>query len=101
MVIWEWWVICISVALAALAFVALVVYCACALYSIRKLTKHIDRKIHDLDPYFHVLGSVGKGVEKCAYRERERIETRSDQAVDTLEWALMGLTLWQKFKERK
>lgn len=98
---WEWLVICISIAVVAVAFVVLVIYFACALHSLKKLTNHLDRRVHDLDPYFHVLGNVGRKVEKCAEKETERFECKSGPALNALEWALMGLALWQKFKERR
>ena len=105
MVIWEYWLIGIGVALVAIAFVVLTVFSIMALISLRKLMRDsnelvvdVEEKVHALDPYFNVVSGVGEALERFSCRKEKGC---SNKAVDILECALVGLTLWQKIKEKK
>ncbi len=105
MVICEYWVIWIAIAIVAIAFAALVVYSIFALISLRKLLRNanelvvdLEEKARSLDPYFHVASGVGEALECFSGRKKGE---RSNKWVDLVECSLVGLSLWQKLKEKK
>lgn len=117
--IWEHWIIAISVGIVAIAFVVLVVYVILALLSMRQMVDDIDRKVQSFDPLFRVVSRAGKAIEKKASHVKELAddydepplserltgERRSSKAVNTAmevaEWAMIGMALWQKIRERR
>lgn len=111
---WENWLLSISAIIVAVAFVVLVIYVIIALLSMKRMVNDIDQKIHSFDPLFRVLNKAGNVIEKktdqeladveeALYREREppRRNTGVNSAIEVAEWALIGLSLWQKIKERR
>ena len=111
--IWEHWLIAISIGIAAIAFVALVVFVILALISMKQMLNDIDQKVHSLDPLFRLVSRAGDVIEKKAEKQladveqkiyEERALPRSNglnTAVEVAEWALIGLALWQKIKEKR
>lgn len=113
------WVIAISVGVAVLAFVVLVVFLCITLFSLRKTLNTSDAlleetkdvvddlqvKIHAFDSLFRAVSNVGGVVEKKVTKAAEEVEEREDRranlVTDALEFAILGVTLWQKIKERR
>ncbi len=113
------WVIGISVGLVAVAFAVLVVYICITLSSLKRTLETSDRllrdtrvvvddlqvKIHAFDSLFRAISNVGGVVEKkVAHATDEIVEQEKGKMgiiTDALEWAILGVTLWQKVKERK
>lgn len=110
--IWENWLVAISIGLIAVAFVVLVVFVILALVSMRKTVDDVEHKLHSLDPLFRVVSRAGNVMEKQAEKKladveaeirAESLQTRTGTttAMEVAEWALIGLALWQKIKERR
>lgn len=110
------WLIAISIGIVALAFVALVVFVILALLSLRQMVNDLDNKVRSFDPLFRVVSKAGSAIEKKASKIRQLSEEvegsipeerhpQAERAVNTAmevaEWALIGLALWQKIKERR
>ncbi len=110
------WIISISIAIVALAFVALVIFLAVTLLSIRRTISDVDNKIQAFEPFFRVISKTGDVVEKKAKRSLEHAEEveeeiskqavdRNDRvlnaALEVAQLTLVGVALWQKFRERK
>lgn len=110
------WIISLSIAIVALAFVALVVFLGITLLSLRKTLSDVDEKIHSLDPLFRVVSKTGDAIEKKANRVRflaqeveeqleEEVEERNtsklNTAVEIAQWTLVGVALWQKLRDRR
>lgn len=111
--IWENWLVAISVGIIALAFVALVIFVILALISIKQMLNDVDQKIHSLDPLFRIVSKAGNVMEKKAVKQLSEVEERVSEereyqrshgvntAMEIAEWALIGLALWQKFKDKR
>jgi uncharacterized protein YoxC len=110
------WLIVASICLVALAFVALVIYLILTLLSLRRMVRDLDDKVHSLDPIFRVVAKAGSAIEKKATHMRQLSEEIEDStsyecsrrrdrpvntAMEVAEWALIGMALWQKIKERR
>ncbi len=113
---WENWLIGISIFVIALAFVALVIFLIVTLVSLRHIVTDLDQKVRAFDPIFRVVNRAGEAIEqKTAHMERtvadvdeavsERYESKKEGGISTAmevaEWALIGLTLWQRIQKRK
>lgn len=120
---WESWVIALSIGIVALAFVALVIFLILTLVSLRETLKttnemcvDLEKKIHAFDPVVRVVSEVGSTVEKCVHKikypseetscpcchqTQGKVENRFNTVLEVAEWAVVGLALWQKFKERR
>lgn len=109
--IWENWLVATSVGVIAIAFVVLVVYVILALKTTQSMLRDLDLKIHSFDPLFRIVSKAGLVIEKKATQELEDVEealakeprrsTSVNTAMDVAEWALIGVSLWQKIKERR
>ncbi|MCC5832713.1 MAG: hypothetical protein JJU12_06695 [Chlamydiales bacterium] len=112
----EFWIISISIAVVAIAFVALVIFLAVTLLSVRKTVADVDDKIQAFEPFFRIVSKTGDVVEKKAKRSlehaaemeeemrKEALEQRDrilNTAVEVAQWTLVGVALWQKLRERK
>ena len=108
--------ITISIGIIALAFVALVVFVILSLLSLRQVVKDLDEKVHSFDPLFRVVTKAGIALERKVTKVKQLADEveesvsekgihRQDGAVNTAmevaEWAMIGLALWQKIKERR
>ncbi|MCB1181335.1 MAG: DUF948 domain-containing protein [Chlamydiia bacterium] len=116
---WESWIIDLSVAVIALAFVCLVIFCCVTLCSlarsmrqtkeaIRELEEHvvglIDRSsdivldVHDkmncLDPFVHLIKKFGRKID-CSKGARLG-QTLSDMA----DWIFIGIDLWNTITKK-
>lgn len=113
---WESWLIAVSICIIALAFVALIVFVILTLLSLRKMVEDLDQKVRTFDPLFRVVNKAGCAIERKASKikqlseevEEEEFlerETRVDGAVNTAmevaEWAMIGMALWQKIREKR
>lgn len=114
---WETWLISISIGIVALAFVALVIFLIRTLISLCSVMHDLENKVHAFDPLFRVVNKAGDAIEKRATKVKqlseevedelccERREMKKDNTVNTAmevaEWALIGLALWQKIRERR
>lgn len=99
------WIIAISAIVTAVAFVVLVVYAITTISFVRKVVEAITR----------VGGAIGKKVCSCAacrgevqekvihakHEVHEHVEAKSNVAADVVEWAVVGLSLWQQFKDKR
>lgn len=135
----------ISIAVAAAAFVILVIYLVITLSAIQKTLRNVDqtllktdrllepageevlkllktssqiadftfKKVENLDPLFHSISNVGECVNqatetlKSNFKPKQKPllieesdELSSYKLADWLEWAALGVVLWQKFKQR-
>ncbi|NGX60826.1 MAG: hypothetical protein K940chlam9_00298 [Chlamydiae bacterium] len=112
----ESWLIAVSIGIVALAFLALVIYLIVTLVSLRKTIDATNEKIHTFDPLFRTVDRVGEAIEKRTgsvrqlseeveeeeYRGRRSRKSRTiDTALEVAEWALVGLAIWNKMKERR
>jgi uncharacterized protein YoxC len=112
----ENWVITVSIGVVALACVALIVYLILALLSVRRMVQDLDEKVRTFDPLFRVVNKAGCAIERKASKIKQLSEEveeecvtshspRKEGAVNTVmevaEWALIGMALWQKLRERK
>jgi uncharacterized protein YoxC len=111
----ESWIISISVGLVALACVALIIYLILALLAVRKMILDLDEKVRTFDPLFRVVNKAGSAIEHKAAKIKQLSEEveeeyssstpKKDKAINTAmevaEWALIGMALWQKIRERK
>jgi uncharacterized protein YoxC len=115
--IWEHWLIAVSIGIIAIAFVVLVIYVILALLSMKKMVNDFDQKVHSFDPLFRILTKAGTVIEKKTDKELAEVEEEMlreraapqpahkrngmHAAIEVAEWALVGLTLWQKIRERR
>jgi uncharacterized protein YoxC len=111
--VWEHWLIGISVVIIAIAFVVLVIFVILALNSMKQMLNDLDQKVRSFDPLFRVLNKAGNVIEKKAEKQLDDVEeslTREREykrhngvnaAIEVAEWALVGLALWQKIRERR
>lgn len=116
----------ISVAVIAVAFAALVIYLIMLMVSLRdnlRQTKKIlentndisldlRNKMESLDPIFHTITNLGDVLEKKTESLKEYVnapvevetslkkERELKKISDVLEFAGMGIRLWQKLKRR-
>lgn len=109
-------IIAISIGVFVLAFVALVIFLAITLLSVRKTVADLDDKIHTFDPLFRVVEKTGCAIERKTSRvrqlseeveesvydeEQERRDRILNTALEVAEWTLVGVALWQKLRERR
>lgn len=109
-------IIAISIAVVAFAFVILVIFLACTLFSLRKTIVDLNDKMHTFDPLFRVVSKTGDVIERRTNKVRQRteeVERAMEQeqqykrdrvlntALEVAEWTLVGVALWQKIRERK
>jgi uncharacterized protein YoxC len=114
--VWENWLIAISVLLIALAFVVLAIFIIVTLLSLKRVVTDLDDKVRAFDPIFRVVNQAGSIIEKKADKIQHALDETGDDicrkceqrreshfnvAMEVAEWAIIGLSLWQKFKERK
>lgn len=99
------WIIAISTIVTAVAFLTLVIYGIVTLCFVRRVVEAVTR----------VGGAIGKKVCSCAvcrgvhhekiveakHEVQEEVENKTNVAVDLVEWAVVGLSLWQKIKEKR
>jgi uncharacterized protein YoxC len=111
---WENWMIAISVLVIAIAFIILVIFVILALVSLKRMTNDLNQKVHAFDPIFRVVSKAGDVIERktekqladveaaAASQERElRRNGGVNTAMEVAEWAMVGLALWQKIKEKR
>ena len=113
---WDSWIISISIGVVALAFVALVIFLGVTLLSVRRTVVDLEDKIHTFDPLFRVVNKTNEAIERKSRHVRqlsdeveeschEKQESESGRRLNTVlevaEWALVGLAIWMKIKERK
>ncbi len=115
-------IIDISVAVIAVAFLALAIYLIILMVRLRKTLAHVDEaliearmleidlknKMASLDPLFNSVENVGEVIESktASFRERQcmsKCEEDSDaiQVADIVALAGLGLRLWNKFSTRR
>jgi uncharacterized protein YoxC len=107
---WQMWLIAISAGIVAIAFVLLVIYVIRALLTIKSMMNDLDQKVHSFDPLFRVLNRAGSVIEKKADRRLSEAEELAERepykrsgvhtAMEVAEWALVGVSLWQKLRSR-
>lgn len=116
----ENWVITLSIAVVALAFVAGVIFMILVLISLKKtlqttneLTADLKEKVDTFDPIFRVVSHLNEAIERKTdqlSREVDHVErelksherpTRLNTALEIAEWSLIGLSMWKKIKERR
>lgn len=69
--------------------------------NINAITDSVNHKMKCLDPLFHTFSNLGEGFEKrtLKYRKREE-DSKMDQMVNMLDFAIKGVSLWNKMKDR-
>jgi len=114
---WEQWLLSGAAVIAAIAFVVLVIFLIRmiqeSLKSLTELTRlirdstsmivDVKDKIHAFDGIFKKISDVSTVVQRsqvCAIEEDEE-DSKSSVIIEAIEWALIGATLWRKFKTRK
>ncbi len=112
------WLIAVSISIVALAFVALIVFVIMTLVSLRKMVDDLDTRVRTFDPLLRVVNKAGNAIERKASHIKQlsedveeeeeefvRRESRRGGAVNTAmevaEWALIGMALWEKIREKK
>jgi|GEM_PF-5020931 len=111
---WESWLIAISVVIIALAFTALIVFVIMTLLSLRQMVNDLDEKVRTFDPLFRVVNKAGLAIEKKASKIKQLSEDVEEEepgelqrnrpvntAMEVAEWAMIGMALWQKIREKK
>jgi uncharacterized protein YoxC len=86
------------------------------IHTINAISADVYGKLRSLDPLFRSLHNVGEGVENKTKsfkektfwvpgREKLRDEFQDEDdhgtASDLLDWALLGVNIWQKFKKKR
>jgi hypothetical protein len=112
--VWENWTLAICAIIVAAAFLVLVIYVIIALLSMKRIVNDLDQKIHAFDPLFRILTKAGNVIEKKTDQELAEVEEELykesepprrnggvNTAIEVAEWALIGLSLWQKIRERR
>jgi uncharacterized protein YoxC len=118
----ENWIISISIAVIALAFVALVTFVIIALASMKGVVKNLDHKVHAFDPLFRVVSKASNLIEKKAMYTKQFAQEAEEElaeeiaehnngytrekrpksmAMEAAEWALVGLSLWKQMQKGK
>lgn len=121
MVNMELWIIAISCAVVALSFLSAGIALYSAYRGIRRLSaklellidesttliQDIDRKVERLEPCIHLLSLTGEVLGRkfasCTCKKQEAAEEEENKtplAQSLIRWALEGVCLWQKAKER-
>ena len=111
------WLIAVSISIIALAFVALIVFVIMTLVSLRKMVDDLDARVRTFDPLLRVVNKAGNAIERKAshikqlsedveeeeaFVHRERRRTGGmNTAMEVAEWALIGMALWEKIREKK
>ncbi|MEZ5315039.1 MAG: DUF948 domain-containing protein [Chlamydiales bacterium] len=105
-------IISISVAIVACAFIAIVIFLAIILLSLRRTILDMDDKIQAFAPLARFIFKIGDLVEKKekgmsesedeiskkAFKKKDRC---LDAVIEVVRWALVGVAIWQKLKEKK
>ena len=108
------WLIAVSISIAALAFVALIVFVIMTLISLRKMVDDLDRRVRTFDPLLRVVNKAGNAIERKVSHMQQLSEEAEEEelvhrgrrggvntAMEVAEWALIGMALWQKIREKK
>ncbi len=97
------WVISVSVAAFAVACIILAIYLIFTLIEVRRTLENVNDKVHDLDPLFRIAEGLGKSLEDKVNPEKKEVEVKRavQMGYEVAEWAILGLTLFQKIKERR
>lgn len=75
-----------------------------------EITSDLNHKMKCLNPFFHSLSNVGQGLEfrtnrikKEAYIKslETKYENEESSIPEVLEFALRGLSLWQKYQNKR
>lgn len=113
---WESWLIAISILIIALAFVALAIFVIVTLLSLRQMVNDLDQKVRAFDPIFRVVNQAGQALERKAAKVEQLSEEIEESvcrkyehkregvvntAMEVAEWAIIGMSLWQKIQERR
>lgn len=119
---WTSWIIGISVAVVAIAFVVLVIFLIRVLLELKVSLKNtnaivvdVEKKLHSFDPLFNAVNSISSAVERqaacvkhCAdelsqeamsHREH-KVEKTTHRVLEVVEWALVGVALLQKLRKK-
>jgi uncharacterized protein YoxC len=82
----------------------------------RELSADVHTKIESLNPLFQSVANVGSALERVTtplnqgaapvisvneFEAEAGPTSQSDTVVEVIEWAALGLDLWQKFKKRR
>jgi len=104
----ENWLVAVSIGMIAIAFVVLIIFVILALLAMRRMVMDIDQKVHSFDPLFRVVSKAGSVIERKAAKAKqfsEDVEPRGGSGINTAmevaEWAMIGLALWQKIREKR
>lgn len=87
----------------------------------RNLIRHANEisantveKMKQLNPFFRAIANIGEEIEYKTAQSKETLlcrhlrsksygasEARESQLAELIEWGLLGVSIWQKFKERR
>ena len=111
------WFIAVSISVAVLAFVALIVFVILTLISLRKMVDDLDKRVRTFDPLLRVVNKAGNAIERKASHIKHLSEDVEEEAelvhregrkhgpvntaMEVAEWALIGIALWEKIREKK
>lgn len=110
------WLIAVSISVIALAFVALIVFVIMTLISLRKMVDDLDARVRTFDPLLRVVNKAGNAIERKASHMKQLSEDVENEefvhregrrggavntAMEVAEWALIGMALWEKIREKK
>lgn len=113
----ESWLIGISVAVIAIAFLILVIFLVKVLLELKKslnntnaIVLDVEKKLHSFDPLFKTISNVTYALEKQAdsslkhLAENEERDPKFQRTANTVlefaEWGLVGIALLQKLRKR-
>lgn len=106
-------IIAISLGIIAIMFITLAIFAIVTLLAIRKVIINVNDKIHSFDRFFRNFERNDSDSEErvCCRRchnssEKEeffdhRKERILNTALEVADWAILGIALWQRLKERK
>jgi len=85
-----------------------------AILPLKAISMDLTQKMNYLNPLFRAVSNLGEGLEvkTAALKEQhnwncvsEKIiaekEKSDDTVADLIEWAVLGVSIWQKFKRRR
>lgn len=83
-------------------------------HSVNEITQDVNRKMKCIDPWFRLISQLGEVAENkaCSFTQKgildrfkekvsENPEAKNFTDSDLIEFALLGLKLWQKFQTRR
>ncbi len=108
-------IIAISVAVVALALVALIIFLITVLVSLKRtldstqeICQDVEGKLQAFDPLFRIAGRASVRLERKSKRFKHYVEEEEEEddpalntAFEAAEWALIGLSLWRKIRARR